>query len=470
VKDNKIKLEIDSTSQWHDMIGPIGIYYIWMTGKQLRQHTHAYFIYLFSYLFINFCVVCVDVDDLYKESFSALLWWMFELRQRRTYVKMLDPNNESEYTYIKWGRDRLAELEYLMPYHWCRINIHLLQHACTTLLLTGPVHATWMFVYERWMKLGKGFMQTAKVPGETVMKNAMIHEWTIRKSLSTKEDLNKLLTPPLANFPEKRFIKLLGACKNIKLERQVNDRRCDYNLICNFLLSNDPALMIINEEFETAHPIQSKNGTLLIHNWNITDSSYTNIQLKMKQKFNDINVSREKINQLLLHPIDSVEEYLRMSVNDVIFCTDKHENKVSRVTRKFIFYRQPLEAQRLEKQKIAKETENDSAQKKSTVNTNGKIVAQIDKIYHVMIHDVCSLFKSYNILKVSNYKYMDVAHESQLPYVFPLSTAQSIETGMPIVHADDIFPVNIALWPSTITANTPTSFLVVHSDANVEKN
>lgn len=33
VKDSKVKIEIDATSQWHDMIGPIGIYYIWMTGK-----------------------------------------------------------------------------------------------------------------------------------------------------------------------------------------------------------------------------------------------------------------------------------------------------------------------------------------------------------------------------------------------------------------------------------------------------
>jgi hypothetical protein len=58
------------------------------------------------------------VDDLYKASFSGLIWWLFELRQRRTYKRMLDENNKDEFTYVQWGRERLAELEYLMPFHW----------------------------------------------------------------------------------------------------------------------------------------------------------------------------------------------------------------------------------------------------------------------------------------------------------------------------------------------------------------
>lgn len=38
-----IKLEIDSTAQWHDMIGPIGIYYIWMTGNTYILSSYTYY-------------------------------------------------------------------------------------------------------------------------------------------------------------------------------------------------------------------------------------------------------------------------------------------------------------------------------------------------------------------------------------------------------------------------------------------
>lgn len=62
---------------------------------------------------------------------------------------------------------------------------------------------------------------------------------------------------------------------------------------------------------------------------------------------------------------------------------------------------------------------------------------------------------------------MDEEHDSELPWVQPLSSTHSIQTGMPIVSAPDVFPVNIALWPSTIDPPIK-SYLVVHSDANLQ--
>ncbi len=120
-KYGKPKLVIEGSSHWIHMMGPIGIYYIHRS----------------------------DIHPAYKHAFSYLLWWLNKLRRRYVHLEQIEEQ-------VDEGKIALAELEYLMPGHFCRLTLHLLQHICKTLYLTGPPHATWMFVYERWVKLAKG--------------------------------------------------------------------------------------------------------------------------------------------------------------------------------------------------------------------------------------------------------------------------------------------------------------------------
>ncbi len=408
VNGSKVSLEIDHTSQWMDMIGPIGVYYIYLT----------------------------DVQPTYRQAFTNLLWWMFKLRQRRQFKNMLDPDS-SEWTYYKWGREALATLEYLMPRNWCRITVHLMQHVCDTLRLAGPVHATWMFVYERWMKLGKGFMHSAKGAGEGMMNSAMTHEWLMRNMASTRDDLNKLLTPPLSHtHRDNPYIALVGAHRDVNLHPQRADKTSHFRLICNYLLTNDDAMNIINNEFVHTYPVQSKNGSKVIYDWTPSLPSYSKVIDDIRRKFDGITVTPEDIKRMIAGPY-AINEYCRISVNGVIFTTHQHESKVSRVTRKYLHYRTAYD-------KLA--------------------VARLDKIYHVMSRGVGKPMQDSILLKVSNYKFTTEKHESGLLCVQPLTEQQNVHA-MPIIRAEDIAPVNIALWPTTtVNPQKCKTFLVVHTD------
>jgi hypothetical protein len=398
----------------------------------------------------------LDIDVRYKESFAALLWWMFKLRQRQTFKRMLDPLNVDEFTYIDWGRERLAELEYLMPVNFCRITIHLMQHVCGSLRLTGPVHATWMFVYERWVKFAKGFMHSAKGAGVGLMSSIMTHEWLIRNSTTTREQLNELLTPPLSNFTTHPKISLLGSFKPAKLETNIQtnrDRMNTFRLICNFLLSNDESMIIINNEFVSSHPVQSKNGSLVIYEWIISDVSFQNIRNEILNKFNK-NVTDEEIKLMLAGPV-VINEYKRIKINECTFVTDDHEAVVSRITRKYIYYRKQKENRKNKKNnKKHKVVEDDEDEYE-------KVVARIDKIYAVTTRSPGNCYKTYTLLKVMNYEFEE-DHESSLPHVSQMTEGNNVFKAMPIISATDVLPLNIALWPTSL--NRDNNFLVVHTD------
>ena len=146
---------------------------------------------------------------MYKNAFSHLLWWLYKLR-RRFVMKNQCSETSHSFTYPKWGRERLAILEYLMPKHFMTIIMHLAQHLCKTLLYTGPPHGTWMFVFERWIQIAKGLLHSPFSAAEGLMKAVMTHEWQVRNSVKTKQDLDLLLTPPLSNLLETRIITPLG--------------------------------------------------------------------------------------------------------------------------------------------------------------------------------------------------------------------------------------------------------------------
>jgi hypothetical protein len=432
----KIILDVGNTAQWIDMIGPIGIYYI-----------HA-----------------TDIRDTYKDAFSGLLWWMFKLRQRQTFKDMLVDDDESEvYTYVKWGRDRLATLEYLMPVHFLRHTVHLMQHVPEFLRLTGPVYTTWMMKYERYIGLAKGTMHSSKSAAKGFMSNMMMHEWRISRSMSTSNDLRSLMTPPLSHFPHRVRIQLLGASTQTRLHFDRDDKYSDFRLICNYLLTNDPVMRIINHEFERTHPDTSRRGTLLIYDWNIQAPSYATIIAKIKEETN-VNVDAQDIDTMIRGPVGGIRRHKKVTVNDVSFDCHNHERANSRVTRKFIYFKMPDDGSSGDLDDDDDVNPRRQRQSSSIWNNReverDRVVGQIESIYEVVSHDVSRLAKVYTLLRVTSYKYLQ-EHASGIPHVQPLSDRQSVYT-MPIIPAQDVLPVNIALWPASLNAHQ--SFLVVHTD------
>jgi len=178
-KEGKPSLCIKGSADWIHMIGPIGIYYIYQ----------------------------LDVHPRYQAAFSSLLWWMFKLRRRYIIKSELDDRMPDSLPRV--GAEVLAELEFLMPTGFCTILLHLLQHACDVLSFTGPPHATWMFVYERWNQIAKGLLHSPFSAAEGLMRAVMTHEWLTFSQYKTKQDLEALLTPPLdrhENYPVCRFL------------------------------------------------------------------------------------------------------------------------------------------------------------------------------------------------------------------------------------------------------------------------
>ena len=132
-KDNhSTTLLVDSSASYIHMAGPIGVYYV--------------------YYFLN------EIE--YKKAFAGLLWWIYKLRRRHANKDILTKSTNREYdpqtqshksvkNLVRVGYEVCGMLEAIMPVHFCTFVFHEICHACEVIAYTGPVYATWMFVYER---------------------------------------------------------------------------------------------------------------------------------------------------------------------------------------------------------------------------------------------------------------------------------------------------------------------------------
>lgn len=220
-------------------------------------------------------------------------------------------------------------------------------------------------------------------------------------------------------------------------------------------------MKIINDEFVKQHPKAAKNGDILIFNWIIPHSTYAYIITQINKQFNtSITISNDDIDTIIKGPIGNIRKYPQMKINDVVFVSNEHERGVSRVTRKYCYVRMPLDHNDDDQDSNGKRTKhawNDVGVERET----NRIVARIDAIYSVQSHNMLLLAKAYKLIRITNYKYLQ-EHESTLPHVTIMSNAANITSGIPVVEAMEILPVNIGLWPSSLHQHT--NLLVVHTN------
>jgi hypothetical protein len=405
---------IEGSATWIHMIGPIGVYYIHKT----------------------------DIHPTYKQAFSYLLWWMYKLRRRYIVKSMMQPTERGgEYTLFDMGREWLAKLEILMPSFFCTFVVHLLQHACSTLLYTGPVHGTWMFVFERWIQIAKGLLHSPKGAEEGLARGMMRYEWRVRNSYRTKDDLKSLITPPPSHIPEP-IISLIGNGMIVKLDNDIGNRRAANNLsqtthrlIFRFLCSNDPLTSLLQQGLRKFLPQQAHSGEITLDEWDPSPEAIGWLIAEV-EKLTQLKPTEQEIKKMLKGPSTTCLEYIRMEINGTTFCTLEHEGVDGTSTRCMIFYKMG---------------------KKGGEEVLG--TAHIERIYTITSNSVLRFGKVYNLIKVRNYVNAG-EHESELLHVKPASMRENIDA-MPIIRPEDIHPFNIAAWPA---GKTEASFLIVFTE------
>lgn len=415
--ENKVSLAVEGSAAWIHMAGPIGVYYV-----------HA-----------------LDVHPVYKSAFCDLLWCVHKLRRRFVTRDTLDPTSNKR-TYVRWIRDALARLEWLMPVHFCTFTLHLMQHACEALLYTGPPHGTWMFPFERWIQIAKRILKSSKSALVGLMKATVENEWSTYHSYQTMEHLKALETPPLSHS-NARHIRLLGNGIDVDLDSKIVNTKLksDWNLVFQFLLREDPLYVIIADEYERSHRHEATPNNIEI--WQISFQSISSIIQKVRDKLQK-EVSAEELRQLLKGPPKRAVEYKRMEVNGVVFVTSRYESAKGRRSRRFCFYVNSHQQTLF----------NDFTVNKDTIEYP---IGAIERILQIKNTDSLRLQTCYTVLRIRNYKYLP-KHVSKLPYVEPLSIAATVAT-QPIIDAASIKPYNVALWPATADRVT-NRFLAVWID------
>jgi hypothetical protein len=397
-KSGSPSLAIDNSAAWVHMIGPIGVYYI-----------HA-----------------LDIHIEYKRAFCSLLWELYYMRRRFVLLDQLSKSSdEANVTSATMLLRVLSKLEYLMPIHFNTIVIHLLQHAHETLRFTGPPHATWMFVFERWVQIAKKSINSANSAMITLFNAITEREWCTFGRYQTINDLNDLISPP-PSHSEKTQVKMVGAGKRIKLDER--QWRCVYN----FLLDEDPLYSIISDEYKARNPTWERKGRK-VEEWvkTVPETSKVAMREKIEEMLN-VSISEEQLVELMRGPSQEVIRYSRFESNGTTFVTEGWEKEKGRLARKHCFY---LNQKQIDDMKEGKRPHIP--------------IARLHHIYQISIANninMPSLRRTYHLLAINNFQYL-ADHPTQLPHVTPLSRSATERT-QPIIQCEAVRPYNIALWPA----------------------
>ncbi len=427
-------LDVRGSADWIHMIGPVGVFYIYQ----------------------------LDLHPTYQAAFSSLLWCLYELRARKITKDRL--KEDDPHGLPVRIQEALARLEYLMPNNFLTILLHLVQHICAVIRFTGPVHGTWMFTFERWIKRAKRVLHSGYSAAEGVMKNMMLERWTILNRYKTKAQLDELLTPPLDHLPVNetpnitRSYVLVGKAVPKKFVYSANPKRPNtFRLIYVWLLQNDPLFMAINKVYKSVVPESYYTGGVeSIDVWLTTkyfkpDVHFSLVQAAAKQVGVTINTIDE-LATILRGPVHYAS-YKRFRINDAEFCNSEWEDRPSgtrSTTRRCIKYRLTDPTMR----------EFDF----------GFGYAMIEGIYEFRSHELLGSSTVYELLQIHNYARKTKqkwskkdsryeVHPSQLTRVTRASQENNTYKHSSIITMKQVSAFNVAFWPDGATRN----YFVVHT-------
>jgi hypothetical protein len=224
--------------------------------------------------------------------------------------------------------------------------------------------------------------------------------------------------------------------------RLVYDRRSSSNfrLIYRFLLDNDPLMSLINQEFTKRYPVESKNGSMLIDDWNPTDIECESIiERAGDELLLSADLTRQDILDVIKGPIQPIDEYYRMQSNLTTFTTRAYEARHhSRCTRRMIKYRS---------------------------GDDEHMYAEVEHMFQLRSHSVTAIAKQYKLLVIHNYE-QSSKHASELPCVRKTRLHDNIQDYTPVIQVDTVHPYNVAAWPAGAASEFSDYLMVQISPAN----
>ena len=208
----------------------------------------------------------------------------------------------------------LCLLEKYFPPSFFDIMIHLTVHLVREVKLCGPVYLRWMYPFERYMKVLKGYVKNRNRPEGCIVESYIAEE-------SVEFCSEYLSTAEAIGLPKTTNIESKGL--SVGVPSAVN--RCDWEIACLYTLHNrvemEPFIEVHLQELRDRNPRRGRNEKLLQDEHNRTFRMWIRKHVVQKDGFSQV------IMNLARGPSPVVTRYSSYFVNGYTFYTRERDEK-----------------------------------------------------------------------------------------------------------------------------------------------
>ncbi|XP_060963548.1 uncharacterized protein LOC133033034 [Cannabis sativa] len=212
----------------------------------------------------------------------------------------------------------LCYLEQFFPPSFFDITVHLTVHLVREVKLCGPVYLRWMYPFERYMKMLKGYARNKSRPEGCIVESYIVEE-TIEFCSDYMSEVTTGSRPTRVDIGTSRENRGVSVCGVSRADREEAHRLV--------LLNIDEVQPYIEEHFnwiKTTTPTKAMN-----QKW-IQDEHYRNFNTWFKKKvYVEMCESPSNVSNTLLcisrGPSCDVLKYQSYYINSTQFCTQNHD-------------------------------------------------------------------------------------------------------------------------------------------------
>jgi hypothetical protein len=422
----KIGLRSMKSAEWLHLASPIGIYYITQT----------------------------DLHPRYKLAFCNVIWFLYEIRTRHIRsTGMIKPrvNQSKPYDYKTYWQEIAVILEYLMPYNFNAIVVHIFQHTVDDLHRLGPVYGHWAYPFESGQGWLKNIYHSNKVVEESICRaiasewRTMLHQYDDVEPSKYKSFIKKLIRPGLAGSYPTTVTVLTLSEKKLSFSNETNE----YKYLHLYYLQKNPVLVIIQAYYEK-NIKRWDDKDIRTYNW-ITNVHLNNINNKLKAADyldNNQQLTKEELQQICCGPVVSdMKQVKNIQVNESEFC-DVITDGEFKTTNSCFRYRQHIQDY------LALHTRQEE---KTYIWCYGKIKKMYQTTAYAKLNDK---YKKINDLRtrdiliwVENYGVQNKENDDNGLVRVQKESQAAVHTNKAsvTVNANDVDDVNLAFWKVTQT-------------------
>jgi len=226
--------------------------------------------------------------------------------------KVIDPNKldelENESIFI------LCRLEMFFPPSFFDIMVHLIVHLVREIRMCGPVYLRWMYPFERYMKILKGYVKNLYRPEASIVERYITEE-AIESCTDYLSDAKSV------GLPKSRHEERCdGKGTRLKVKHMAHAQVFQAHLyILNNTVEVEPYLSAHKTVVKSKYPRMNEKSVLEEHNKTFIDWFKTKV-------LNDDTAS-ETLKWLANEPNYNVLCWSRYDINKISFCTKSQDDK-----------------------------------------------------------------------------------------------------------------------------------------------